>query len=112
MTELKRQPNQCTKCPWKKSTDPEDIPNGYCEAKHRMLERTIADPNAVTLNQTRAMACHESKIGKERMCTGWMHNQLGIGNNLSLRAAVAFKKVAPPGEVEGEQHERFEDTLP
>lgn len=107
----KRQPKQCAKCPWKKSTDPHDIPNGYCEAKHAALERTIADPGSLT-RSGRAMARHESKVGYERMCTGWMHHQLGVGNNIALRMDVATGRIAPPGEVDGEQHERFEDTLP
>lgn len=33
---------QCAKCPWKVSTNPHDISNGYCETKHKDLEETIA----------------------------------------------------------------------
>jgi hypothetical protein len=107
-----RHPNQCAKCPWKKSTDPNDIPNGYCETKHRGLERTIADPNSISTDMGSAMACHESKVGHERMCTGWMHHQLGAGNNLALRISVIYGGTAPPGKTVGAQHECFEDTLP
>lgn len=35
---------QCAKCPWRVDVDPHDIPNGYCEVKHRALESTIARP--------------------------------------------------------------------
>ena len=34
---------QCAKCPWKVSTDPHDIPGGYCEIKHANLSNTIAN---------------------------------------------------------------------
>lgn len=33
---------QCAKCPWKVSTNPNEIPDGYCETKHKVLEETIA----------------------------------------------------------------------
>ncbi len=105
-----RQANQCAKCPWKVDTDPNDIPNGYCETKHQALRRTIADPGSLNSIKS-AMACHESKVGRERMCTGWMHNQLGDGNNIGLRFAIVVGKVDPPGETVGEQHTCFEDTL-
>lgn len=34
---------QCKKCPWKKGTNPNEIPNGYSVGKHEHLENTIAD---------------------------------------------------------------------
>ena len=76
---------QCAKCPWKVSTDPHDIPNGYCEAKHENLSGTIAKPGELNLNELRAMACHESKEGDEAYCIGWLMHQLGPGNNIGLR---------------------------
>ncbi len=103
---------QCAKCPWKVSTDPHTIPNGYDETKHRALEDTIATPGLVSLRQHKAkMACHESPLGKERTCTGWLAHQLGPGNNLALRLQAmsgAFGKVI----LDGPQHQTFEDTLP
>ena len=58
-----------------------------------------------------AMACHYSKIGEEFPCAGWLHHQLGVGNNIAVRLAVATGRLPVP-EVDGDQHDRFEDTLP
>lgn len=100
---------QCEKCPWRKATDPRTIPNGYSERKHAALSCTIAEPGFFR-GPVGAMACHESPVGKEQMCVGWLANQLGPGNNIALRMwALAAR---PSFELDGEQHERFEDTLP
>lgn len=103
---------QCGKCPWRKDVDPHDIPDGYCERKHAELKDAIADPGYIDLlGPLRIMACHESSVGKERPCVGWLINQLGPGNNIALRLWARDNiKVAP--RTIGEQHERFEDTLP
>jgi hypothetical protein len=103
---------QCKKCPWRKDTDPYDIPNGYCEKKHAALENTIAVPGALNLGTLRLMACHETPPGKELPCVGWLMHQLGPGNNIGLRLAVSRGRVDANVELVGEQHERFEDTLP
>jgi hypothetical protein len=101
---------QCAKCPWKVSTDPHEIPNGYCPVKHAKLKSTIN--NGLTIGPLHLMACHESKPGKDFACVGWLANQLGPGNNIGLRLAVMTKKIDCNFELDGEQHERFEDTLP
>ncbi len=62
-------------------------------------------------NVHHVMACHYSKPGEEFACAGWLHNQLGVGNNLGVRMSVMSGRMPMP-EVDGEQHERFEDTLP
>jgi hypothetical protein len=104
---------QCNKCPWKITTDPNDIPNGYCSSKHAALKRTIANPGDLGgLNRVRMMACHETPEGDELPCVGWLANQLGPGNNLALRLAASRGSVDCNVETDGEQHERFEDTLP
>jgi len=105
---------QCSKCPWKKSTDPRTIPGGYCEAKHQKLADTIAEPGALPLRGSplRIMACHESPIGREVPCVGWLVNQLGPGQNLALRLAVHDERIDANVVTVGPQHERFEDTLP
>jgi hypothetical protein len=103
---------QCEKCPWRVDVDPNDIPNGYCEAKHRGLQSTIAEPGAINIGgDLPMMACHESKVGKEVPCVGWMANQLGPGNNIALRL-WARRNLKKPLELVGEQHVCFEDTLP
>lgn len=103
---------QCKHCPWKKSTNPDtDIPNGYCRKMHKDLHRTIAKPGELNLNP-RLMACHESPIGRERICVGWAHNQLTIGNNIGLRWRALSDPRFKDLQIVGPQHWRFEDTLP
>lgn len=104
---------QCVKCPWKVGVDPREIPNGYCEAKHRALDRTIAEPgSAVFGGELRMMACHETPVGGELPCVGWLVHQLGPGNNLALRLAAMRGVVDAHVETVGEQHTCLEDTLP
>lgn len=104
---------QCKACPWKKSTVPDrDIPKGYSCEMHEDLRGTIAaNPWSFVHSQMHWMACHESPIGRETPCVGWVANQLGPGNNIALRIAALdgrFKNLT----LDGEQHETFEDTLP
>ena len=106
---------QCEKCPWKVSTNPRDIPNGYCPTKHAELDDTIADPgslHSLGSNALRMMACHETVEGKELPCVGWLAHQLGPGNNIALRMAAMTGQIDATFELDGEQHERFEDTFP
>jgi len=105
---------QCAKCPWKVDTDPYEIPDGYCSIKHRGLKGTIAEPGSLVAlgGPMRIMACHESTVGRELPCVGWLDNQLGVGNNLPLRLAAALGHVDTDYELVGEQHKTFKDTLP
>lgn len=103
---------QCKKCPWRKDVNPRDIPNGYCEVKHAALESTIAEPGVIQAGPLRLMACHETPPGRELPCVGWLAHQLGEGNNIALRLAVIQGRIDGNIETVGEQHERFEDTLP
>ncbi len=101
---------QCQKCPWKVDVDPNDIPGGYCATKHAALSDTIAE--GLRDGPIRIMACHETSLGRELPCVGWLVNQLGTGNNLSLRMRVAAGQIDGNVRTVGEQHQRFEDTLP
>ena len=104
---------QCEKCPWRVDVDPHDIPNGYCVTKHTGLANTIAEPGALRIGgELRIMACHESKPGKELPCAGWLAQQLGPGNNIMLRLAVAKGRIDADIELVGEQHQTLADTLP
>lgn len=108
---MSRRPRkQCKKCPWRLGVNAHDIPDGYCRAKHEALAVTIAPPGEVV--PLVMMACHESPIGSEIPCVGWLFNQLEHGNNISLRIAVARGQIDAHVETIGPQHERFEDTLP
>lgn len=102
---------QCAKCPWRVDVDPHDIPNGYCETKHRNLEKTIARPGDLSSlgGVQKVMACHETK---DAHCIGWLVNQVGPGNNIGMRFALMSCENRSRIRIVGEQHERFEDTLP
>lgn len=102
---------QCAKCPWKVTTNPHDIPRGYCEVKHAALANTIAEPGVLPtdLSGLKAMACHETH---DAHCIGWLENQLGPGNNIPLRIKMMSCDNYMHVQLDGEQHERFEDTLP
>lgn len=105
---------QCKTCPWRVGADPHAIPNGYSPALHRGLANTIADPGSTQGlgAPIRLMACHYSKAGTELACVGWLANQLGSGNNMALRLRAMTGQIDTHYETEGEQYERFEDTLP
>jgi hypothetical protein len=104
---------QCKTCPWKTSCVPDrDIPHSYRIEMHEALRGTIQSGlGSLFTSCRRVMACHHAKIGEEYPCAGWLHNQLGVGNNIGVRLAVATGQMPVP-EVDGDQHERFEDTLP
>ena len=70
---------QCKTCPWRVGASTSDIP-GYSREKHEALRRTtIAIPGALV--PTHTMACHHSTDDAPVACVGWLHNQLGPGNN-------------------------------
>lgn len=103
---------QCKACPWKKSTvASKDIPDGYCDTKHRNLRSTIATPAELITGPIRAFACHETPVGREKPCAGWAANQLGPGNNLALRWRARSDPDLQDIRLDGKQHETFEDTL-
>lgn len=102
---------QCEKCPWKVDTDPHDIPNGYSEQLHRDLACTVAEPGSMRPT-SRAMACHDSPVGDEAHCVGWLMNQLGPGNNIGMRLKMLSCENIGQVQLDGPQHARFEDTLP
>ncbi|WP_049732832.1 DUF6283 family protein [Rhizobium ecuadorense] len=102
---------QCEKCPWKVSTDPNEIPGGYSEQLHQALSCTIADPHSLR-GTGHVFACHESRVGEEAHCVGWLMNQLGPGNNIGLRLKMMSCENIGHVQLDGLQHARFEDTLP
>jgi hypothetical protein len=101
---------QCDKCPWKKTTNPHDIPDGYDVEKHRNLQSTIAEPGALNFSAPlRVFACHEEQ---EAHCVGWLFHQLGDGSNIPLRLSVRNCTNIEALQIVGEQHPDFESTLP
>jgi hypothetical protein len=104
---------QCKKCPWKVSTNPFDIPDGYCEVKHANLKNTIAEEGSLNLGSViNAMACHHSTADNMQHCVGWLNNQLGVGNNIGLRIQMMKCENVRDLKTYGDQHRYFEDTLP
>lgn len=110
MTWKLKKTKQCAKCPWRKDTSPRDIPNGYCEDKHKDLSATISDDPILSITEKRPnMACHETESAH---CIGWLMNQLGPGNNIGLRMQMSDCENSKHIELVGEQHQKFVDTLP
>ncbi len=103
---------QCAKCPWKTSTNPHEIPDGYCERKHANLKDTIAKEGEINFGTLKVMACHHSNGKDEMYCIGWLNQQLGAGNNIGLRMRMMDCENISQIKVYGKQHEKFEDTLP
>ncbi|MDQ2096792.1 MAG: DUF6283 family protein [Tychonema bourrellyi B0820] len=104
------QTKQCKTCPWKLSETVADIPN-YSVETHEALQDTIADKtgNANQIQEKlNVMTCHKSINSK---CVGWLHNQLGIGNNIPLRVNMMFYSNAKDIEIDGEQVSSFEETF-
>lgn len=101
---------QCETCPWRKEANPFDIP-GYDPEKHLALMTTIS--RGLEFSSTiNIMACHYSEEGNEDYCVGWLVNQIGVGNNISLRIKMLNCINAEDIEAFGEQHQKFKDTLP
>ena len=89
-----------------------DIPDGYCETKHKNLGSSIAkegDLSFLASNTLTIMACHETN---DAHCIGWLVNQLGVGNNIGIRLEIMNCENADKIQVIGEQHDTFLDTLP
>ncbi len=104
---------QCQKCPWKVGVDPNDIPNGYTRENHEALACTIAEPASLSRSSVmRVMSCHEHDTEEQVHCVGWLHHQLGRGNNIALRMHMLSCENVGALRVDGEQHQSFEDTLP
>lgn len=112
---------QCPKCPWRKDANPREIPNGYCELKHKHLVNTIAEPEGeveqiekqLSSKELHAFACHETGLNgsEQQYCIGWVKNQLH-NNNILLRIKFINCENAHEMRTIGEQHESFKDTLP
>jgi len=106
---------QCKSCPWKTSTNPmRDIPN-YRPDLACGLRATIATSPEGSIRSLRGdrkvMACHYSTDDKMVHCAGWLHNQLGPGNNIGVRLGMMNGSLPIP-KVRGPQHDTYEDTLP
>ncbi len=102
---------QCKSCPWRVDSDTADIPNYIPELHHRLRRTIKSGLESLPGSCLNVMACHHSRTGSEHACAGWLHNQLGVGNNIAVRIAVMTGTMPVP-EVDGEQHDSFDGTLP
>ena len=95
---------QCKACPWRKSTAPAvDIPGGYNKRRHTNLARCDGSAGSA------AMACHESPVGSEQACVGWLAWAVGPGNSIPLRLAAMRGDWNPNALVlDGDQHESLD----
>lgn len=106
---------QCQTCPWRQDSKTKDIPHYSLEC-HRETEATIAykmpEEQLSDLSSQKAMLCHYSNPNSEQLyCIGWLHNQLGVGNNIKLRLAFMTCKNGNEIQVIGEQVKSFKDTF-
>ncbi len=109
------QTKQCKTCPWRKESKVENIPN-YSSRLHQDLEDTIAylspEEQLSDSSPENIMLCHHSNLDSDQtFCIGWVHNQLGVGNNIKLRMYFMGCKNGNQIEVVGEQVKSFEDTF-
>lgn len=100
---------QCKSCPWIRGSKTEDIPN-YDAKLHRELSETIQGLE-LDMESLRIMACHFSELGEEETCVGWMHNQLGEGNNLALRIKALSEQWDHDYNLVGDQVDNFDETF-
>ena len=105
-----QQVEQCTNCPWREGADLTKIP-GYVRENHKKLSGTIAKDTNILNQQLRIMACHNSTKVAVYFCIGWLHNQLGIGNNILLRLEMRNCSNIKEIKLKGEQKKTFESTL-
>ena len=70
---------QCKKCPWRVSTNPREIPGGYCEKKHAALSKTIAEPGAINLGGAlRVMVAVDRALTGIEMAPGFKARSQGV----------------------------------
>ena len=99
---------QCKTCPWRVEVKPSrDVPNYDPGIYDRMRASLRTGVESIAEKVRIVMECHNGKRGSDRACAGWLHHQLGVGNNLGVRLAVICGRLPAP-RVVGEQHEDLE----
>ncbi len=102
---------QCKTCPWRVAVKPSrDVPD-FDPGIYERMQGTLREGLSTLSSKTRTiMECHNGKRGANRPCAGWLHHQIGVGNNIGVRMSVMVGKLPVP-EVIGEQHESLEDLV-
>ena len=99
---------QCKTCPWRVAVKPSrDVPD-YDPGIYERMQSTLRSGIDAMFERVRVvMECHNGKRGAKRACAGWLHHQIGIGNNLGVRLSVMTGRLPVP-KVSGPQHETFD----
>jgi hypothetical protein len=96
---------QCKTCPWRVDVVPSrDVPNYDPGIYDRMRASLRTGIDSIRETTRMVMECHNGKKGANRACAGWLHHQIGVGNNLGVRMRVITGHLPVP-KVVGEQHE-------
>lgn len=99
---------QCESCPWRVDVKPSrDVPNFGPGIYDRMQASLRTGLESMAEKTRLVMECHNGKRGANRPCAGWLHHQIGVGNNLGVRLAVMTGR-SPVPKIDGEQHENLE----
>lgn len=103
----------CTSCPWRVDQSAQDIP-GFSLEMARDLAATCPNERGHGPSFGAAMfACHQSKIGGEMACAGWLAT---VGHSHpNVRLAVIQGRVSPdalsPGDDWPALHENYGQVL-
>lgn len=103
----------CAACPWRIDATAQDIP-GFDLALAEGLTATCPDERGMGPDFGASMfACHQSKIGSELCCAGWLA-QVGH-RHPGVRLAIAFGRLDPaalkPGRKWPALHENYASVL-
>lgn len=103
----------CASCPWRLDKDARDIPN---------FDLRLAEDLAATCPDARGMgpdytaklfACHQSKVGREIPCAGWLA-KVGM-RHPRVRMRLMRGEISPealtPGEDWPELHNSYSEVL-
>lgn len=102
---------QCGSCPWRAAVVPaRDVPD-YAPGIYARMKASLRTGIESAGEETRiVMECHNGKRGANRACAGWMHHQLGVGNNIGVRLRVMAGHLPAP-KIDGAQHEDLDRLI-
>jgi hypothetical protein len=103
----------CKSCPWRKDARASDIPN-FSMAMAESLRDTSPNERGVGPDfGSNKMACHQSRVGEEFVCAGWLasvgHAHPGV--RLSILAKTINPASLAPGADWPALHESYPEVL-
>ena len=100
---------QCKTCPWRVDVKPaRDVPSFDPGIYDRMKASLRSGVESMAEKTRIVMECHSGKRGSKIPCAGWLHHQLGVGNNFAVRLSVISGRLPAP-KIAGEQHIDLDD---